>query len=97
MGELLIFSSKPFCLWHLAESCIHSHFFLPWLCKHKVIFDCCPALLGHKNIDLMTRRALRYHLVQFPCSFAKLWQSRVREVEEVLFPLLRLLRDEVWK
>lgn len=41
------------------------HFFLPNY-KHKIIFDSHPALLGHDNIDLMTRRALSYHLIQFP-------------------------------
>lgn len=49
------------------QSCRHYCFFLLWLCRHKVIVDSCPGLLGYKNIDLMTRRALRYHLVQFPC------------------------------
>lgn len=41
------------------ESWRHGRFFLSWLGKHKVIFDSCPALLGHKNIDLMTRRGLK--------------------------------------
>lgn len=43
----------------------HHHFFLPNY-KHKIILDSYPALLGHDNIDLMTRRALSYQLIQFP-------------------------------